>query len=67
MAKAAITDVDMPEGLDPGLEATNFVDPPGYTFPFGTHACVVEVDPETGRVEIERYVAVNDCGVAINP
>ena len=67
VAAAAITHVDIPEGMDPGLEFTHFYDPPGYTFPFGTHACIVEVDAETGQVEIKRYVAVDDCGKAINP
>ena len=65
--RRAITHVDIPEGLEPGLEFTHFYDPPGYTFPFGTHACIVEVDAETGQVEITRYVAVDDCGTAINP
>ena len=42
-------------------------DPSNFVFPFGTHACVVEVDPETGQVRILRYVAVDDCGRVINP
>ena len=49
------------------MEATTFHDPPNFTFPFGTHVCEVEVDPETGRVEIVNYVAVDDCGNVINP
>jgi carbon-monoxide dehydrogenase large subunit len=56
-----------PEGMEPGLEATSYYDPPNYTFPFGTHIAVVEVDPETGSVAIERYVAVDDVGTQINP
>ena len=50
-----------------GLEATSAYDPENFVFPFGAHACVVDVDAETGKVEIVRYVAVDDCGPAINP
>ncbi len=57
----------LPEGVEPVLEATTFFDPPNFTFPFGCHVCVAEVDPETGAVSIERYVAVDDCGKVINP
>jgi carbon-monoxide dehydrogenase large subunit len=58
---------DLPEGVEPGLEETTFFDPPNFTFPFGCHVCVSEVDRDTGRVEIKRYVAVDDCGRVINP
>ncbi len=58
---------DLPEGVDPGLEGTNFYDPENFTFPFGSHVAVVEVDPELGDVELQRYVAVDDCGEVINP
>ena len=58
---------DLPAGTEQGLEAVSFFDPPNFTWPFGTHVCVVEVDPETGRTEILRYVAVDDCGTVINP
>lgn len=58
---------DMPEGMEPGLEATSFYDPTNFTYPFGTHAAVVEVDPETGQVDLRRYVAVDDVGNVINP
>jgi carbon-monoxide dehydrogenase large subunit len=64
---AAWTAANMPEGMEPILEATTFHDPPNFTFPFGTHVCEVEVDPETGGIEITRYVAVDDCGNVINP
>ncbi len=57
----------VPEGMEPGLEETTFYDPENFVFPFGAHACVVEVDVETGKVEVVRYVAVDDCGKAINP
>ncbi len=57
----------MPEGVTPGLDETVFFDPPNCTFPFGAHGCEVEVDRETGKVEITGYIAVDDCGVVINP
>ena len=58
---------NMPEGMEPGLEASAFYDPPNFTYPFGAHLAVVEVDPETGRIDLQRYLAVDDCGVQINP
>ena len=58
---------NLPQGMEAGLEASSFYDPPNFTFPFGAHVAVVEVDPETGRVELKRYVAVDDCGPQINP
>ena len=58
---------DMPEGMDPGLEASAFYDPPNFTYPFGTHIAVVELDASTGQIELQKYVAVDDCGVQINP
>jgi carbon-monoxide dehydrogenase large subunit len=58
---------NMPEGMQPGLEESYFFDPTNFTFPFGAHVCVVEVDAETGEVQIGRYVAVDDCGAVINP
>jgi len=58
---------DMPEDLEPGLEATSFFDPENFVFPFGLHAAVVEVDPDTGEIEIDQYVAVDDVGNQINP
>ena len=56
-----------PEGLEPGLDETSFYDPSNFCFPFGAHACVVEVEPETGKVTVVRYVAVDDVGNVINP
>lgn len=56
-----------PPGMEPGLEATYFFTPENFSYPFGTHACVVEVDPETGKVDIVKYVAVDDAGVIVNP
>lgn len=58
---------NMPEGVEAGLEATSFYDPPNFVFPYGAHLAVVEVDPETGHVDLKRYVAVDDCGPQINP
>jgi carbon-monoxide dehydrogenase large subunit len=58
---------DLPAGMEPGLEAVTYYDPPNCTFPFGTHVCVVEVDRDTGQVEIVKYVAVDDVGNVINP
>jgi carbon-monoxide dehydrogenase large subunit len=64
---AAYVAKTLPPGMEPGLEATTFFEPPNFVFPFGTHVCVVEVDPETGQVELQKYVAVDDCGNVINP
>jgi carbon-monoxide dehydrogenase large subunit len=58
---------NVPDGMEPGLEATTFWEPENFVFPFGAHACVVDVDPETGKVKVSRYVAIDDCGNAINP
>jgi carbon-monoxide dehydrogenase large subunit len=58
---------NMPEGMEAGLEATSFYDPPNFTYPFGAHVAVVEVEPDTGHVVLKRYVAVDDCGPQINP
>lgn len=58
---------NMPEGVEAGLEASTFYDPPNFTYPFGAHLAVVEVDTETGHVDLQRYVCVDDCGPQINP
>ena len=58
---------NLPPGIEPGLDETSFYDPANFTYPFGTHIAVVEVDRETGEVEIARYIAVDDCGNQINP
>jgi aerobic carbon-monoxide dehydrogenase large subunit len=58
---------ELPADIEPGLEDNAFYDPENFVYPFGAHACVVEVDTETGKVEVVRYVAVDDCGRAINP
>ncbi|HKT70120.1 MAG TPA: molybdopterin cofactor-binding domain-containing protein, partial [Terriglobales bacterium] len=64
---SAYTARSIPAGFEPGMEATHFFEPSNFTFPFGTHICAVEVDPETGETKIEKYVAVDDCGNVINP
>jgi carbon-monoxide dehydrogenase large subunit len=58
---------DLPEGMEPGLEATATYDPPNFSWPGGAHAAVVEVDPETGDARLVRYVAVDDVGTVVNP
>ena len=67
VAGAAYIPENLPEGMEPGLEETAFYDPENFVFPFGAHACVVDVDVETGKVSVVRYVAVDDCGPAVNP
>jgi len=58
---------NFPDGMEAGLEGVYYYDPPNLTFPFGTYAVVVEVDPDTGVWKVRRMVAVDDCGVRINP
>ena len=58
---------NMPEGVESGLEASTFYDPPNFVFPYGAHLAVVEVDPETGEVTLKRYICLDDCGPQINP
>ncbi len=67
VALAAHVAHNIPPDFEPGLVATHFFEPKNFTFPFGTHVCVVEIDQETGDVKILRYVAVDDCGKQINP
>jgi aerobic carbon-monoxide dehydrogenase large subunit len=63
----AFTAHDLPDGLEPGLEATFAYDPPNFSWPGGAHIAVVEVDTETGSVDLRRYVAVDEVGRVINP
>jgi carbon-monoxide dehydrogenase large subunit len=67
IASAAYKAVKLPPNTEPGLVATHFWEPPNFTFPFGSHIVVTDVDPETGQISIRRYVAVDDCGKIINP
>jgi carbon-monoxide dehydrogenase large subunit len=66
-AAAHIPPQELSADIEPGLEENAFYDPENFVYPFGAHACVVEVDPETGKVEVVDYHAVDDCGPAINP
>ncbi|NBQ33136.1 MAG: carbon-monoxide dehydrogenase large subunit [Proteobacteria bacterium] len=56
-----------PQGMEAGLEATHYYDPPNLTYPFGSYICVVDIDAGTGQVHVRRFVAVDDCGNIINP
>jgi carbon-monoxide dehydrogenase large subunit len=56
-----------PPGLEPGLEASYYYDPPNFTFPFGAYVAVVDIDRGTGEVRVRRFLAVDDCGTVINP
>jgi carbon-monoxide dehydrogenase large subunit len=56
-----------PQGMEAGLEATDYYDPPNLTFPFGSYICVVDLDSGTGEIKVRRFVAVDDCGHIINP
>lgn len=56
-----------PLGMEAGLEAVSYYDPPNLTYPFGSYICVVDIDRGTGQVKVRRFVAVDDCGVRINP
>ena len=67
VAAAAHAAVNLPPEVEPGLEATHFFEPSNFTYPFGAHISIVEVDPETGEIDLQRYVAVDDCGNIINP
>ncbi len=58
---------NLPDGMEPGLEGVHYYDPPNMTYPFGSYVVVVDVDPETGQWTVRRMVAVDDCGVRINP
>ncbi|MCP4201554.1 MAG: molybdopterin-dependent oxidoreductase [bacterium] len=58
---------NLPEDIEPGLEETSFYDPANFTYPFGTHIAVVEIDRETGEIDLLRYIGVDDCGNQINP
>ncbi|MFB6310309.1 MAG: xanthine dehydrogenase family protein molybdopterin-binding subunit [Salinirussus sp.] len=67
LAGAAYLTGDVPDDVEPGLEAQTYYDPENYTFPFGTHIAVVEVDTDSGEIEVLRYVAVDDVGPQLNP
>jgi len=67
IAMAAHSALDLPDGVDGHLDASAVYNPPNLTFPFGAYICVADVDPGTGEVTIRRFIAVDDCGVRINP
>lgn len=67
LASEAYVAKNLPAGLEPGLEASSFFEPPNCTYPFGTHIVAVEVDRDTGQVKILKYIAVDDCGKQVNP
>ena len=67
IAMAARGAVELPDGVEAGLDAEAVYDPPNLTFPFGAYLCVVDVDPGTAAVKVRRFVAVDDCGMRINP
>ncbi|PKA99896.1 xanthine dehydrogenase molybdenum binding subunit apoprotein [Flavobacteriaceae bacterium MAR_2009_75] len=67
VALTAYVPHDYPEGLEPGLDFSSFYDPSNFTYPFGTHIAVVEVDKDTGAVDLQRFIAVDDVGNIMNP
>jgi carbon-monoxide dehydrogenase large subunit len=67
IAMAARGSVELPPGVEGGLDAETVYDPPNLTFPFGAYLCVVDIDPGTAKVTVRRFVAVDDCGTRINP
>jgi len=58
---------NLPEGMEPGLEAVDYYDPPNMTYPFGAYICVVDIDADTGVTKVRRFYALDDCGTRINP
>lgn len=67
VVEAAFSPGDLPEGMEPGLRATSSFDPKEVTAPFGTHVAVVEIDGDTGEIELRRFLTVDDCGTIISP
>jgi carbon-monoxide dehydrogenase large subunit len=58
---------NVPEGMEPGLEAVDYYDPPNFTYPFGIYLCVLDIDKRTGETKVRRFYALDDCGTRINP
>ncbi len=67
IARAAHSGLELPAGVEGHLDASAVYNPPNLTFPFGAYLCVTDVDPGTGEVKVRRFIAVDDCGVRINP
>jgi carbon-monoxide dehydrogenase large subunit len=66
-AMAAHGPLELPDGMDGSMDAETVYSPPNLTFPFGAYICVVDIDSGTGQVKVRRFIAVDDCGVRINP
>src|SRR6266404_4241904 len=58
---------NVPPGMEPGLEAVSYYDPPNMTYPFGAYICVMNIDVDTGVYKVRRFYALDDCGTRINP
>ena len=67
IAMAAHSGLELPDGVDGHLDAGTVYNPPNLTYPYGAYICVVNLDPGTGEIRVRRFVAVDDCGVRINP
>jgi len=67
IAERAYSGEEMPEGIEGGLDAQVIYDPPNLTYPYGAYIAVVDIDPDTAQVTVRRFIAVDDCGVRINP
>jgi carbon-monoxide dehydrogenase large subunit len=67
IAEFAYSATNLPDGLEGGLDANAVYDPPNLTYPFGAYISVVDIDPGTGKAAVRRFIAVDDCGVRINP
>ncbi len=67
LALASHGALELPEGVEGHLDAVAVYDPPNLTYPYGAYICVVDVDPGTGEIKLRRFIAVDDCGVRINP
>ncbi len=67
IASRAYSGEALPEGMEGGLDAQVIYDPPNLTYPYGAYIAVVDIDPETAQVKVRRFIAVDDCGVRINP
>jgi aerobic carbon-monoxide dehydrogenase large subunit len=67
IAEKAYAADPLPEGVEGGLDGQSVYDPPNLTYPCGAYICVVDIDPETAEVKVRRFIAVDDCGVRINP
>lgn len=67
VALTAYVPHNYPEGLEPGMDFSSFYDPANFTYPFGAHIAIVEIDKDTGKVDLKRFIAVDDVGNVINP